>query len=534
VRTRLAVNSLEHRVTPAANYILTNEHADVQVGFAAGAWSMFVRDKDINADFAAETSLQYVNTTFAQNLRPPGTTFDFIGVPSGQTYYRLPQLQNPNLLYHGYGAESVAPGTFGQYDPTAESRGRETGAGRWVKIQLTDFTGPGHFSVWRNGDTGPVRYMSTFDDGVANPDADGIDYTDGVGPDDAYWMLEGAHVHLNFAFTAVGRYEFTYRPTALIGGSFQTGPEFTFVYSVDHVGQLGFEVTAFSVSEAAGDATITVARTGGSDGAVSVDFATGGGSATENVDYTPVSGTLTFNDLETVKSFTVPIANDTDVEPPETVGLTLSNFRPWNKPGGDPADPIIAGTPHTATLTITDNDGAAPPRVSGVVVNGGAAQRSRVTAIAVEFDQVVTFAGPASAAFQLRRQSDNAAPTVSAAVDTIGPGTVVTLTLSGSATEAASLADGRYTLTVLAAQVTNLDGNGDGTAGDDYVLIGTPANKLFRLFGDADGDGDVDAQDFGAFRAAFGGFNAVFDADADGDVDAADFGQFRARFGASV
>jgi surface-anchored protein len=534
VRSKLRVNGLESRVAPAANYILTNEHADLQVGYSAGQWSMFVRDRDLNVSYPPETSVQYVNTAFSQNVRPAGSNFDFIGVPEGQPYYRLPQLQNPNLLYHGYAAEFVPAGTFGQYDPAAESHGRESGPGRWVKFQITDFSGPGHFSVWRNADTGPVRYISTFDDGVANPEPDGIDYTDGVGPDDAYWMLEGAHVHLNFAFTAVGRYEITYRPTAIIGGSFQTGPEFTFVYSVENIGQVGFQVAAYSVNESAGNATITLVRTGGADGAVSVDYATGGGTATEGVDYTAAAGTLTFDDLETVKSFSVPIINDALVEPPETVGLTLSNFRPWNKPGGELSDPPIQGTPTTATLTINDDDGAAPPRVSSTAVNNGAAQRSRVTTVAVTFDQPVTFAGLPAAAFQLRRQSDNAAPALAAAVDNSGPGTVVTLTFSGPATESASLADGRYTLTVLASQVPGLDGNGDGTPGDDYVLVGAPANGLFRLFGDADGDGDVDAQDFGAFRAAFGGMNFIFDFDGDGDVDAADFGAFRSRFGTTV
>ena len=74
-----------------------------------------------------------------------------------------------------------------------------------------------------------------------------------------------------------------------------------------------------------------------------------------------------------------------------------------------------------------------------------------------------------------------------------------------------------------------------GTVGDSYVLVGNPAtNKLFRLFGDADGDGDVDNGDFIAFRTAFGNGPSIFDADGDGDTDNADFGTFRMRFGASI
>jgi len=116
-----------------------------------------------------------------------------------------------------------------------------------------------------------------------------------------------------------------------------------------------------------------------------------------------------------------------------------------------------------------------------------------------------------------------------------GAATTVTLSFTGPNTDFGSLKDGRYKLSVFAPSVNggNFDGNADGTPGDDYVLSGTPANGLYRLFGD--NDGDVDAQDFGAFRAAFGGVsNLAFDSDGDGDVDAADFGAFRARFGASV
>jgi len=177
-------------------------------------------------------------------------------------------------------------------------------------------------------------------------------------------------------------------------------------------------------------------------------------------------------------------------------------------------------------------------KVAAVIVGDGTNQRSTVTQLRVSFDSLVTFAGSPAAAFLLARPADAKSVTLAAAVDDTGPGTVVTLTFTGGAVDGQSLADGRFTLTVLAGQLRadGLDGNGDGTAGDDYVLVGHPAvaPRLFRLFGDADGDGDVDAQDFGAFRGAFGSVNATFDFDNDGDVDAADFGQFRARFGSSV
>jgi len=176
------------------------------------------------------------------------------------------------------------------------------------------------------------------------------------------------------------------------------------------------------------------------------------------------------------------------------------------------------------------------PRVQAVHVNGGSQQRSLVTSLAVTFDQPVTLPANPALAFRLHRQGDNAEVALAAVVDPSSPGPTVRLTFAGGAVDATSLADGTYTLTALASQIAGLDGNGDGNPGDDYLLVGNPPfNSLYRLFGDNDGDGDVDATDFGAFRAAFGSIsNLAFDFDGDGDVDAADFGHFRARFGSTV
>jgi hypothetical protein len=180
-----------------------------------------------------------------------------------------------------------------------------------------------------------------------------------------------------------------------------------------------------------------------------------------------------------------------------------------------------------------------------VVVNGGAAQRSIVTRIQVAFDQHVGLPANPADAFQLVRQSDDASVTLSANVDDIGAGTVVTLTFTGGAVDPSfandpSLVDGRFNLSVSAADVTSanglLDGDGNGTASGNFVLVGDPVtNKLFRLFGDADGNGTVNQTDFIAFRSAFNnGPSAIFDFDGDGNVSQSDFIQFRNRFNVPV
>ncbi len=173
-----------------------------------------------------------------------------------------------------------------------------------------------------------------------------------------------------------------------------------------------------------------------------------------------------------------------------------------------------------------------PAKITSVQINDGSAQRSRVTSLLVTFDQPPSLPGTPATAFELKRQSDNATVTLNAAPS----GNTVTLTFTGGVPfELGSLADGRYTLKAFASQITNLDGDGNGTFGDDFVLVGDPAtNKLFRLFGDADGDGTVPASDFIQFRLALGGNTAMFDFDGDGAVAASDFIQFRLRFGGSI
>src|SRR5262249_35551703 len=155
-----------------------------------------------------------------------------------------------------------------------------------------------------------------------------------------------------------------------------------------------------------------------------------------------------------------------------------------------------------------------------------------VTTLAVTFNTVVTFASNAGAAFTLTRVGGGSVAFTATAA-TVGTGTVVTLNaFTGAEATSGSLNDGRYTLTALASQITaggqQLDGNGDGTAGDNFTLGPT---ALFRLYGDATGDARVDNADFFQFRNTFGlstgnpAFLAYFDSNADGTVDSADFFQ---------
>jgi hypothetical protein len=133
----------------------------------------------------------------------------------------------------------------------------------------------------------------------------------------------------------------------------------------------------------------------------------------------------------------------------------------------------------------------AEPDVSATAVgqpNGhdGLAQRSRVTGVTVTFNAVVSLPADPAAAFRLTRTGPGG-PTghVALAVDlaaSTAMQTVARLTLSGALTEFGSLIDGRYRLTVVAAQAAGfgqpLDGDANGVAGGDYRQIGDPYRPL--------------------------------------------------------
>ena len=110
-------------------------------------------------------------------------------------------------------------------------------------------------------------------------------------------------------------------------------------------GTLQFSAATYNVNENGGTATITVTRTGGSDGAVSVHYATSNGTATAGSDYTATSGDLSWaNGDSASKTFTMNITNDSVYEDDETINLTLSS------PTGD----ATLGAQSTAVLTIVE------------------------------------------------------------------------------------------------------------------------------------------------------------------------------------
>ncbi|HEX8286252.1 MAG TPA: Calx-beta domain-containing protein [Pyrinomonadaceae bacterium] len=225
----------------------------------------------------------------------------------------------------------------------------------------------------------------------------------------------------------------------------------------DIPGTLQFSAATYAVGEAGASATITVTRAVGSDGAVSVGYATSDGTAAAGSDYTAASGTLNFAAGETSKTFNVSVSDDALDEVDETVNLTLSG----------PAGGATLGTQTTAVLTINDNDAAPSLSTGDVTVAEGDAGTTNATfnvTLSAASAQTVTV-NYATADNSATQPADYAA---ASGTLTFNPGDTlktVTVAVAGDTTDEAN--ETFFVNLSTPANATVGDGQGTGTINDD-------------------------------------------------------------------
>ncbi|MGE0357578.1 MAG: M12 family metallo-peptidase, partial [Burkholderiales bacterium] len=131
-----------------------------------------------------------------------------------------------------------------------------------------------------------------------------------------------------------------------LDGTRDTVANFRQAVTVPAGGIVQFLVSVATVSEAAGTATLTVARLPGSSGTASVDWTAAGGTAVNGVHYTAAAGTLNWGAAEfTEKSIVVALVQNTLAEPAKTFVVTLSG-----------AAGATLGALATNTVTIIDDE----------------------------------------------------------------------------------------------------------------------------------------------------------------------------------
>jgi hypothetical protein len=196
--------------------------------------------------------------------------------------------------------------------------------------------------------------------------------------------------------------------------------------------------------------------------------------------------------------------------------------------GISPSEMAIAPTPIQIPLAVR-----------GVVVNGDnaaldGAQRSMVDSIVYKFNQPVT-AGANAFSIALHPdvtvdgqsgQTVGTLPTLN--WSTPDGGITWVVTFSGNGVVGNSIADGVYDITLNHTAVTGSSGQ---------ALAADQTDTVYRLFGDLQGNGTVNAADTRQLSKAFGttsgsaGYLAALDYDANGAINAIDSSQFKKRFG---
>lgn len=170
--TLLAIPSL------AAPVPLSDGHTDVGLGYESKAWDLHVHDEFNDLEYAPGDALLRLDLNTLQAV-PASPAYGFLGT-AGDPVYLLPATQESGKLFLGIGAEEMA----------------QTDWAGTIRLELKAVSGPGNFYVWQSDVFGNpvVRMNSSSTTGG------------GIGPGDVVEVVPGSHNHVNWAFSAPGRY----------------------------------------------------------------------------------------------------------------------------------------------------------------------------------------------------------------------------------------------------------------------------------------------------------------------------------------
>lgn len=169
--------------------VLNDVHTDaVDVRFEAGQLRLQTRIGEPPYEYAAadEVIFQLKDVPESALEVPDDPAFAFLG-DAGDPIWIAPQTQDPALLFAGWDTQGLTTGVF---------------AGDAVELELVSVTGPGRLEVFQTGDFGEVVRVFS-------------------GTDPAHKTLTmpvHTHAHGNWVFTALGRYELTFRARATLAG----------------------------------------------------------------------------------------------------------------------------------------------------------------------------------------------------------------------------------------------------------------------------------------------------------------------------
>lgn len=186
-----------------------------------------------------------------------------------------------------------------------------------------------------------------YDAAIGEMYGDGVitGYADGkFGPDDPVTRGQLALMLSRFKKELQGTIASSARSTASRTSNSSSSAAASAVSS-NSKGIFRFTTSAFSIPESTPTLNLSVIRSGGTQGDVTVDYAVTTGTAGDS-DFNIASGTLSFDAGDTSKTIALKIKEDQLSEGSENFNVTLSN------PGGGAS----LGSPSAAVVTILDNE----------------------------------------------------------------------------------------------------------------------------------------------------------------------------------
>jgi surface-anchored protein len=185
---------------PCTPVVLGQGHVDAPgIAFEDGEWDLHIHDEDNDTEYEPECATLKAEDE-AETLVPANPAFAFLG-SVGDPIWILPQVEDPDLLYLGYGTEEIGNGTF---------------VGDQIDWSLVDVDGPGAFIVYSVDGFGTPTVLFNSNDPLPQ----------------TLTIPTGTHTHVNWAFTAEGEYTISYSAAGELeggGGPTDSGPvEYTF------------------------------------------------------------------------------------------------------------------------------------------------------------------------------------------------------------------------------------------------------------------------------------------------------------------
>ncbi|MEM6474238.1 MAG: choice-of-anchor D domain-containing protein, partial [Planctomycetota bacterium] len=234
--------------------------------------------------------------------------------------------------------------------------------------------------------------------------------------------------------------------------------------------------------------------------------------------------------------FIIGYSGDGTLDPGETGQFTLT-FDPTAPAIRNAVVVIENNDPDESNFTFAVQGSATSLDIQQVeITNPSDPSRSQLPSIKLTFNELVEHASLAQGFSLYAIGGQQFFPNYSVQIRDVNNRTEATFFFQNT-----SIIDGFYELRVRSDFVMSASDPSYPLFEDYYFAPGRgggeAADSFFRLFGDSDGDRDVDRDDLFAFQAAYRSdsnstnFDSQFDFAGDDDIDAIDFAEFRKRLG---